>query len=314
MRKILITGGKGYVGGRICEHLALSSDNIVVATSRNSEDTLQLKNVVIKAIDYQNDDFEPLLEGVDTVVHLASLNEIECLSHPFVAIDVNIKITYKWISAAEKAGVRKFIYFSTIHVYESGISGEITELERTLPTHPYGITHRAAEDYILRSRLTTNMDAIVLRMSNSFGRPASASVNRWTLLVNDLCKNVINTNELKLSSNGLQCRDFICLTDVVRAVEHVIELEKSDTQDGLFNLCSGHTISVYDMTNIIAENFELMYNIKPQIKRMKSGKVNIADFKYSIDKLTNTGFNVENKIDREIQDMLIFCQQNFKNQ
>jgi UDP-glucose 4-epimerase len=314
VKKILVTGGKGYVGGRICEYLASNGDYRVVATSRNSKDTLQLKNVEVKAVDYYNDDFETLLEDVDAIIHLAALNEIDCVKYPYEAIDFNVKMTLKWLNAAEKVGVRKFIYFSTIHVYGPGIIGEIKELERATPRHPYGITHKAAEDYVLASRLKTNLDAISLRMSNSFGQPVSTSVNRWTLLVNDLCKNVINTNELKLRSDGLQLRDFITLTDVVRAVKHFLDLEKSQTQDGLFNLCSGQSMSVYDMTKRIAENFEILFNIKPVIKRLEPTEREIINSYFSIEKLNNLGFSLKGNVDQELQNMLIFCMKNFKDQ
>ena len=312
MKKILITGGKGYVGGRLCEHLALNTNHSIIVTSRDGKNTLGIKNVEVKAVDYYNDEFEPLLEGVDVVIHLAAFNEIDCLRYPFEAIDFNVKMTLKWLNASEKVGVSKFIYFSTIHVYGSGLRGEISELERTNPIHPYSITHRAAEDYILSSRLKTNMDAISLRMSNSFGRRLTASVNRWTLLVNDLCKNVVNTKELRLHSDGLQLRDFVSLTDVARAVNHFINLQKSDTQDGLFNLCSGQSISVYDMTEKIAENFELLYKCKPVIKRLDRVDREIIKYNFSVKKLISSGFSLERNIDQELQKTLIFCQKNFK--
>lgn len=312
VKKVLVTGGKGYVGGRICEYLASRGDYTVVATSRNSNDTLGLRNVEIKAVDYYNDAFEPLLEGVDSIIHLAALNEVDCVKYPYEAIDFNIKMTLKWLRAAEKVGIRKFIYLSTIHVYDSSLAGEITEFARTTPIHPYSITHKAAEDYVLASRLTTNLDGISLRMSNSFGQPVSVSVNRWTLLVNDLCKNVVNTNELKLRSDGLQLRDFITLTDVVRAVKHFIDLEKSETQDGIFNLCSGQSMSVYDMTKKIAENFEVLFETVPTIKRLEPTDREIINSFFSVKKLNNSGFRLKGDIDQELKNMLIFCMKKFK--
>lgn len=312
VKKILITGGKGYVGGRLCEHLSKHRDYKIIVTSRSNKNTLNLPNVEIVAIDYEKDDFKDLLEGVDTLIHLAALNEIDCVKEPYKAIDFNVKMTLKWLKAAENKNIRKFIYFSTVHVYGPNLSEKITEESLTRPTHPYSITHKAAEDYVLASRSHTPIDTIVVRLSNSFGRPHDASVNRWTLLVNDLCKKVVNTNELVLKSDGQQQRDFIPLTDVVNAISFLIKRNKTETDDGLFNLCSGKSVSVYDMTKKIAENFEKLFKTKPKIIRPTPENKNIRSSIFSIKKLNDLGFYPSANVDKELQDMLLFCSNEFK--
>ena len=151
VKNILITGGLGYVGGRLAVHLNQLPNHQVTVTSRKKIKS-PFDGVQIINPDYQKEDYNTYLDGIDTVVHLAALNEIDCVRFPYQAIDVNVSQTLKWLKAAENSGVKQFIYFSTVHVYGSPLTGTIDESRLPRPTHPYSITHKAAEDYVLASR------------------------------------------------------------------------------------------------------------------------------------------------------------------
>lgn len=310
VKKVLITGGTGYVGGRIARFLCdTGSYEVQVTTRRESAVTFPgIRNMVVDA---GKDDLVPLLEGVDTLIHLAAMNEIDCVADPYTAIDVNVTQTLKWLKAAEKAGVKQFIYFSTIHVC-GPLLGEIDEQVRTRPVHPYGITHKAAEDYVLAARATSSMDAICFRLSNSFGPPVTPDVNRWTLLVNDLCQQVARTGKMALQSDGTQERDFITLSDVVSAVQLVLSLDKKDTADGLFNLCSGLTLRVYRMAEKIAENTFSTLGFLPEINRPAPAGLDAPyQLRCSPDKLKALGWSPANDFDEELKAMLSFCNTHF---
>lgn len=175
VKNVLITGGLGYVGGRIAQHLLDAGHYQITVTSRRDV-APPLPGISLLKIDDAKETYDSYLEGIDVVIHLAAMNEIDCVKHPFQAIEVNVMQTLKWIKAAERASCSQFIYFSTIHVYGSPLIGHIDEAQPTRPTHPYSITHKAAEDYVLASRDRTSLDAIVLRLSNSFGRPLSTDI------------------------------------------------------------------------------------------------------------------------------------------
>ena len=116
------------------------------------------------------------------------MNELDSVKYIQKAISFNIGETVRLLEAAQRSGVRKFIYFSTAHVYGAPLIGDIHEDCVCRPIHPYSITHKSAEDFVLAARGRTDINAVVIRLSNSFGAPAYDTSNRWTLLVNDLCK------------------------------------------------------------------------------------------------------------------------------
>ena len=131
-----------------------------------------------------------------------------------------------WKTVSQKS-VERFIYFSTAHIYGAPLEGTITEKSLPSPVHPYAITHRAAEDYVIAAAKQKRIQGTVLRLSNSFGAPVSPHVNRWTLLANDLCRQAVEKGTITLRSNGCQYRDFICLTDVEEVMAKMLTNPKS---------------------------------------------------------------------------------------
>lgn len=310
MIKVFISGGLGYVGGRIARYLASQEGYYIKLGTRKDVDLpdwLSGKGEILKHDIMSNEDCERVCQGVDYVIHMAALNEIDSGLYPQEAFLVNTLGTLKLLEAAQKNNVKKFIYFSTAHVYGSPLAGEIDETKLCKPTHPYSITHKAAEDFVLASNNKANTFGIVLRLSNSFGAPINKDVNRWTLLVNDLCKQAIKNGEMVLKTTGIQKRDFITLSDVERAVKHFIELEQDKCGDGLFNLGGEFSSSIIEMTNRIKERCKVILNMEPKILKPENNNEQSMELKFSIEKLKMTDFEIIGEIDKEIDDTILFC-------
>lgn len=310
---ILITGGLGYVGGRIARYLAADRGLSLRLTSRRASTTNPswLTNGEIAQWDITADP-DDICAGVDTVVHLAALNEIDCAQDALAALQVNGAGTLRLLQAAQAAGVRRFIYFSTAHIYGAPLVGAISEQTVPRPIHPYAITHKVAEDFVLAARDEGKIDGIVLRLSNGFGAPVAAEVNRWTLIVNDLCRQAAATGKLVLRSNGLQQRDFITLQDAARCVEHFIALPQADCGDGLFNLGGECSRSIYAITQMVAARCQVVLGFAPAIERVEPqpGEQGLG-LEYSIAKLKASGFSLHNRYEDEIDATLVLCQKAF---
>jgi UDP-glucose 4-epimerase len=227
--------------------------------------------------------------GVRAVIHLAAPDELLSRKDPTEALEVTGQGTHRLLQAALEAGVPRFLYFSTFHVYGPWIRGRITEETATRPVHPYAITHRLAEDYVNWFRHEYRIQTLILRLSNAIGWPADPLVDRGTLVFNDLCRQAVLNGHLRLRSDGSQVRDFIMLTDVARAVEHCLDL--SDWGDGLFNLGSGRTLSVLQLAEAIAAAYTDSRGKRVKIERGtgRSGESTPA-FEFCIEKLLATGF------------------------
>ena len=311
-KRVLITGGFGYLGGRIAIELASSSEWIVRLGSRTIQTVpTWLSQAETVAMDvYKTDTLPAAMADVQAIVHLAAMNENECVANPGRAVLVNTLGTFNVLQAAIHAGVKHFVYFSTAHVYGAPLVGNITEQTLPRPIHPYAITHHAAEDFVLAAHDQKKITGIVVRLSNGFGAPTHPDVNRWTLLVNDLCRQAAQTRRLVLRSSGLQQRDFVTLMDVGRAVRHLLGLRQMDCEDGLFNLGGDNPISIWDMAQRISQRCQITLGYLPDIERpAPRSDEQIDNLSYNSTKLQKTGFTLKGNLDEEIDRTLLICKQ-----
>jgi UDP-glucose 4-epimerase len=308
--KILITGGLGYLGGCFGVYFSKHTDLYpILTTTKKHFSDLNLEQGKILTVDpLPFDDVERLCKDVRYVVHLASLSESESSSEPDKAVQVNTLGALKVLQAAERTGVERFIYFSTLQIYGANAVANIDETTIPRPLNPYAITHRAAEDFMLASHRKRIPNCIVVRLSNSIGCPAHKEINQWHLIGNDLCRQAVGTGQLKLRSAGLQWRDFISLQDVCRAAWHLLQSDDRQIGDGLFNLGGENPMRIIDVANLVADRCLQTLGFKPPIIRPVEQETNLPKkFTYSIEKLKGTGFNLTSDINRGIDDTLAFC-------
>ena len=318
MKNILITGGLGYLGGRVADYLQRSapSTTITLGTRRPKERIpTWAKPYRLVPLDLLKPNSIPTtLVGIDTLIHLAAVNENEALETPEKAWQVNTLGTQLLLEQAAKKGIKRVIYFSTFHVY-GPISGEIlTEETATRPVHPYASTHRAAEDIVAYFAHYKKVNTLILRLSNGVGCPMDEKIDRWSLIFNDLCRQAVTTQSLVLKSSGEQHRNFITLSDVGRAIHHFLMNIPDKWGDGLYNLGGERSMSILDAAKKVAEVFERktgkqIQNIKTE---NKIGKAPLNPLQFSIKKLKQTGFRPEGNIDREIEQTIALCE-NFLN-
>lgn len=312
---VLVTGGFGYIGGRVAQQLARTSGMSVRLTTRQAGATppAWLADAEVVSMDLENDtDLDRACSGATSVIHLAALNENDCAADPHRALQVNGVGTLRLLQAAQRCRVSRFIYFSTAHVYGAPLAGTITECALPRPTHPYAITHHVAEDFVLAARDLGAIQGIVVRMSNGYGAPAHAGVNRWTLIVNDLCRQAVSARKLVLRSSGIQLRDFVSLDDAARAVAHLLQLPADACGDGLFNLGGECVLSMADLTGRIAARCEAVLGFRPVIQRPPpSPGEKVLALDYRIDKLKQTGFVLHGGMDADIDATLRLCREAF---
>lgn len=324
---ILITGGLGYIGGRVAYYLKEREPSINIFLATRDMDrkfpswTERFTILQMDLLDENSITNCLIHRGIDIVIHLSALNEIESMKDPELAFEVNTKGTYRLLKLADINNIKKFIYFSTFHVYGECSDSIITEDTPTKPFHPYAITHRAAEDFVNYFKHYRGMETLIFRLSNGYGYPMDKDVNRWTLVFNDLCRQAVTTSRIILRSSGEEYRDFISLNDIARAVHHFVFVIPDRWGDGLYNLGGDLTISILEVAQKISEVYKKKY--KEEIKEIKRGlnsstSAILKPFKYSIEKIKKTGLFFEKGIlDIEVEKTMDLCdrhcQSSFRN-
>ncbi len=309
--RVLITGGFGFVGGRLGQHLQQAGHQVVLGTRRLCDPPRWLPTADVVQTSWNDvPSLMKMCSRVDAVVHCAGMNAEDCLADRAAALEFNGVATAHLVSAAVSQGMKRCIYLSTAHVYASPLAGTITEETCPRNLDVYATSHRAGEDTVLGAQQRGEIEGIVIRASNVFGFPSHKDVNCWTLLVNDLCRQAVQTGKMVLRSTGVQQRDFITLDDVCRAIAHLLELSSRQCQDGLFNLGSENAFSVWEMVQRIARRCQARLGFTPDIERSEPhDDEQYESLQYDCSKLHKTGFYWRNNMDEELDNTLAFCGQ-----
>jgi UDP-glucose 4-epimerase len=312
--RILITGGFGFVGGRLAVHFAQLGHQIILGTRHPLTSTDWLPQAEVAIIAW--DDIAALEWascGVDVIIHAAGMNAQDCATDPLAALAFNGLATARLVAAASQASVKKFIYLSTGHVYASPLVGTITEEICPRNLHPYATSHLAGENAVLSASSRGEFQGIVLRLSNTFGAPMQKDVNCWMLLVNDLCRQAVETRKLVLQTSGLQQRDFIGLTEVCQVTERLVTGYTELKLANIFNVGAGVSQSVLEMALLIQQRCIKVLGFEPELLRKKSESDELyPKLIYRTDHLTSLGITTKSLGNiAEVDRLLQFCQSTF---
>lgn len=314
LMKILITGGTGFLGGRIVKHF-LNQEHIITLASRTNAPYLEwCKGVRIVAADWSDmEAIRSLCSGQDIIIHAAGMNAQECITNPAYALYFNGVVTAQMAKAAAENGVKKFIFLSTAHVYSAPLCGIVSEGTCAKNNHPYAFSKRAGEQAVLFVQQQNAMDGMVLRLSNVFGAPAHTNVNVWTLLVNDLCKQAVTSGKMTLNTAGIQYRDFLPMESFLHILSGIIYLNGKSYSEPVFNVGSGQSLTILEMAQLIQIRYENLFHDKIMLdvpKEVYEGSP-VMSFNFLVDKIKKAGIFSSSELTAAIDEVLIYCKKNF---
>jgi len=313
MKKILVTGGGGYVGARLCLHLADQGYSVTpLCYSKIPDDkswVSKMEHIVVGDVRDEKFLSELALNQYDIVIHLVSLDHNQSNNGSPVQVSaVNITPVWSLLDIFSKQGLTKFIYFSTVQVYGPLRDENITESHKTNTQNAYGLTHDIGEAICEYYNRTSYVDCNVVRLSNSYGAPIFKENNCWWLVVNDLCKMAFYEKKIVLQSDGTPLRNFIHGWDVCNGVQSIIETTEKHP---VYNLSSDITLSIMEIAQLIKTVFYNRYGIELSItaaKRTFEGEIS----KYSLDSslIKSIGFELQWSLEMGVNDLFDFLEQN----
>ena len=259
VKRYLVSGGLGYAGAWVTEHLARQGHEVFVLSRGTDKPDLGVPYTLVQA-DVQQQAAQELAaalpECLDGIAHAASYNEMFEPGYPRKALLVNSLGTRNLLEALvlqareQATPLPLFLYFSTFHVYGKS-SGVITESTPPAPLADYALTHLFAEEYCRMFARTEGLPCIIARLTNGYGAPKSTPCSKWYLLLNDLCKTAFTTGKLVLRSTPAILRDFVWLGDVAAAVDGL--LARPDCAGRVFNISSGAPVSIGEVASRAAK-------------------------------------------------------------
>lgn len=311
---ILITGGSGYLGGRLAEFLSNAQIKKIAITARKESKALRkrLPNCDVRILDITKpDNIKKALTDITDVIHLISLNAKDSAESPELAEKINAYGTLDLIKTSIDSGVKRFIYISTAHVYGAPLVGEINEMTPALASHPYATSHLQAEKYIKKAAVSTKTKFTILRLSNAIGSPIMKDTDCWMLVVNDICKQIVTSQTMRFSSQRTIERDYISIEEICRIISHILCDETNNFQ-GVYNFGSGKSISLENLANLISERAKVILGIDVRIYFPNQTSVPTKPLSYSISKIQREGITISNSLNNEIDKLLIKSNNWFK--
>jgi UDP-glucose 4-epimerase len=263
-KRILVTGGAGFIGSELTRQLAQRGaavvvvDNLVNGRKENLAD-LSEEQCTLEVSDIRDRrHMAKLMAETDIVFHLAALGVRHSIHSPEENHAVNASATLELLIEARKAHVSRFVCVSTSEVYGTGYKVPMDEEHPTYPMTVYGAAKLAGECYARAFYRTYDYPVVVIRPFNAFG-PRSHHEGDSGEVIPKMMLRALAGEPLIIFGDGEQTRDFTYVGDTARGI---IEAGLSDQAIGeTFNIGSGKEITI----NQLAEKIRKVVN-KPEIQ------------------------------------------------
>jgi UDP-glucose 4-epimerase len=258
-RKVLVTGGLGFIGSNLCRRLADLGAEVLAVDSLLPDYGGNLFNldgyedkVKVNIADVRGHGMEYLVKGQEVLFNLAGqVSHIDSMTDPFTDLEINGRSQLSLLEAVRKGNpALKIVFAGTRQVYGKPRYLPVDEAHLLTPTDVNGINKIAGESYHLVYHSVYGIRASSLRLTNTYGPRQLIRHNRQGF-IGWFMRLVTLGEEIPLFGDGLQKRDFNHVDDVVDAFLRAGAMDAADGQ--VFNLGDDHAVSLLDLVKLMIE-------------------------------------------------------------
>jgi len=212
MKKVIVTGGAGFIGSNLVDRLIEDGVEVIILDdlSTGKKENINPKAKFIKC-DISIDN--PMFVGVDTIFHLAAKTSVqESIENPKSYNKVNVLGTLNMLEMAKRCGVKKFVFSSSSSVY--GDTNTPTKEDNQLnPLSPYALNKLIGEQYCKLYATLYGINVVCLRYFNAYGHRMN-NEGGYKLVLPIFKEKLLNNKPLTINNDGNQKRDFINVLDI----------------------------------------------------------------------------------------------------
>ena len=250
MTKILITGGAGFIGRHLADHLVSHGGYEVTVIDNESlgdRRHLDLEKVRFLPGDLvDRDDVRGALEGQDAVVHLAADTRVmDSIANPQHNFDNNVIGTFNLLELSRELGVSRIVAASTGGAIIGEVAPPVHEEMAPRPTSPYGASKLMLEGYLSAYSTSFGVSGCALRFSNIYG---PRSFHKGSVVAH-FFKQILAGEPLVVYGDGSQTRDYLYVGDLVEAIRVATD---SDVE-GPYQLGSGAPTSLNRLIDLMRD-------------------------------------------------------------
>jgi UDP-N-acetylglucosamine 4-epimerase len=283
-RRVLVTGGAGFIGSNLVESFLLSGNRVVCLDNFSTGKRENLKsfasNPKFRLIegDIRNyDDCLKAVEKIDIVFHQAALGSVpRSIKDPITSTDVNIGGFVKMLFAAKESGVKRFIYAASSSTY--GDHPDLPKVEDKIgsPLSPYAITKYVDELFAANFSKTYGIDVVGLRYFNVFGRRQDPD-GAYAAVIPKFVKMMMKHEVPLINGDGSVSRDFTYVDNVVQANHLASVVDNKAALNQVYNVAYGERTSLNQLffliRNMAAEFDKNVLTIEPVYGPAREGDI-----------------------------------------
>jgi UDP-glucose 4-epimerase len=250
MERVLITGGAGFIGVHLADHLIRSGDYVVTVLDNESlghRDHLDNGDVRFVEGDVRSrEDLRAALEGQHAVVHLAAATRVmDSIADPAHNFENNVVGTFNVLEECRAQGIGRIVAASTGGAIVGDVTPPVHERMAAQPASPYGASKLMLEGYLSAYANSYGMQTCALRFSNIYG---PRSFHKGSVIAH-FFKRILSGAPLVVYGDGSQTRDFLYVGDLVEGIRAALD---SDAV-GAFQLGSGKPTTVNELLELMRD-------------------------------------------------------------
>jgi UDP-N-acetylglucosamine 4-epimerase len=245
-KKILVTGGAGFIGSNLCEYFldkkyeVVCLDNFATGHLHNLKNCLNNPNFQLIEGDIRNAmTCNEAVNGVDYVLHQAALGSVpRSLNDPITSNDVNVSGFLNMLVAARDHKVKRFVYAASSSTY--GDSEALPKVEETIgkPLSPYAITKYVNELYAEIFSKSYGLETIGLRYFNVFGRKQDPN-GAYAAVIPKFVMQLMQHESPRINGDGNYSRDFTYIDNVIQMNELAMLTQNPEAVNTVYNTAFG---------------------------------------------------------------------------
>jgi len=248
----LITGGAGFIGAALANHLVAQGHQVRVIDDLSAGD----RDALDRRVHFTRGDvldvpkLWTLLDNVDCVFHLAARVSVpESVLYPVEYNRVNVGGTVSLMTAVRDRGVKRVVLASSGAAYGEQPEQPVRENALMCPATPYAVSKLASEYYLHAIGGLWNIETVALRIFNAYG-PGQQLPASHAPVIPRFLKQAVSGGSLVVHGSGEQTRDFVYISDVVEALSAAASAP--DVNRAIVNVGSGREVSLNQLAQEIA--------------------------------------------------------------
>ena len=299
-KKVVVTGGLGFIGSHIVEELHTDNDVFIVDNeSTGKHENIQdfdLSHISLILGSITSIDLDEIFEGADYVLHQAALPSVpRSVKDPLRSNEANITGTLRVLIAARDCDVKKVVVASSSSVYGDTPVLPKVETMPLNPQSPYATTKATDELYCQNFTDIYDLSTVCLRYFNVFG-PRQDPESQYAAVIPKFITAILEGEPPVIYGDGEQSRDFTYVKNVVEA--NILSCETE--MQGVYNVACGRRTTLNELVDMISEILDMDVNPEYTDPRPGDVKHSLAD----IDKIKKHGYKPSEDFKKDLENLI----------